>query len=83
MTMDVAQPILMRFVLAFVLAVALVPLCRFVAAKTGVVAHPRNDRWHRHTIPLLGGVAIAVSTLVVGWPRECRKTCGCSAPPLS
>ena len=41
-----------------ILAVALVPLCRIIAKRTGAVAHPRNDRWHRHTIPLLGGVAI-------------------------
>ena len=64
MTMDTAQPILIRFFLAFILAVALVPLCRIIAKRTGAVAHPRNDRWHRHTIPLLGGVAIAVASLV-------------------
>jgi UDP-GlcNAc:undecaprenyl-phosphate GlcNAc-1-phosphate transferase len=80
MTMDVAQPILIRFFLGFVLAVALVPLCRFIAGKTGAVAHPRNDRWHRHTIPLLGGVAIAVATLAgglaTGLPQDIPVLCG-------
>jgi UDP-GlcNAc:undecaprenyl-phosphate GlcNAc-1-phosphate transferase len=79
MTMDVAQPILIRFFLGFVLAVAIVPLCRFIAGKTGAVAHPRNDRWHRHTIPLLGGVAIAVATLVggtaTGLPQDMPVLC--------
>jgi UDP-GlcNAc:undecaprenyl-phosphate GlcNAc-1-phosphate transferase len=35
-----------------------------------MVAHPRNDRWHRGTIPLLGGLAIAggmaIGSLVSG-----------------
>ena len=74
MTMAAAQPILIRFFVAFIVAVALVPLCRWIAAKTGAVAHPRNDRWHRDTIPLLGGVAIALATLIVevamGMPRQ-------------
>ena len=47
----------------FVLAIALVPLCRILARRIGVVAHPRNDRWHRQVVPLLGGVAIALATL--------------------
>ncbi len=53
------------FVFGLVLSIGLVPLCRIVAFRTGVVAHPRNDRWHRATVPLLGGVAIALSTLIV------------------
>jgi len=46
------------------LAVALLPLCRLLALRMGVVAHPRNDRWHRQTVPLLGGVGIALATLL-------------------
>jgi len=56
--------VLMTFAATFALSVALVPLCRLLAARTGAVAHPRNDRWHRTTIPLLGGVAIAVAALL-------------------
>ncbi len=54
----VAKP----FAIAFVLAVALVPLCRRLAFRIGLVAHPRDDRWHRTSIPLLGGIAIGVAT---------------------
>jgi len=42
---------------------ALVPVIKWVAFRTGVVAHPRNDRWHRTSVPLLGGVSIAMATL--------------------
>jgi len=57
MTLAMATP----FIIAFMLTVAIVPLCRKLAHRTGVVAHPRNDRWHRGTVPLLGGVSIGVS----------------------
>jgi len=56
--------VLVTFAATFALSVALVPLCRLLAARTGAVAHPRNDRWHRKTIPLLGGVAIALAALM-------------------
>jgi UDP-GlcNAc:undecaprenyl-phosphate GlcNAc-1-phosphate transferase len=46
------------FAYGFIVAALLVPVCKLVAVKAGVVAHPRADRWHRQTIPLLGGVAI-------------------------
>ena len=49
------------FAVAFVLALALVPLCRRLAVRMGRVAHPRADRWHRRPVAMLGGVAIAVS----------------------
>jgi UDP-N-acetylmuramyl pentapeptide phosphotransferase/UDP-N-acetylglucosamine-1-phosphate transferase len=51
MMMTVVQPL----VAGFVLALVLVPLCRILATRTGMVAHPRNDRWHRQVVPLLGG----------------------------
>lgn len=52
------------FAIGFGLSVALVPVSRVLAIRTGIVAHPRNDRWHRKVIPLLGGVAIGVATLL-------------------
>ena len=58
------------FIAGFVLAMALVPICRILALRTNIVAHPRNDRWHRGTVPLLGGVAMAgaifLGALVLG-----------------
>ncbi len=65
MNTAIMASVLLPFLLGFVLAVALVPVCRIAALRTRAVAHPRNDRWHRTTIPLLGGVAIAVATLSV------------------
>jgi UDP-GlcNAc:undecaprenyl-phosphate GlcNAc-1-phosphate transferase len=55
---------ILPFVAGFVLAVTLVPLSRLLAFRTGIVAHPRNDRWHRGTVPLLGGVAMAGATFL-------------------
>jgi UDP-GlcNAc:undecaprenyl-phosphate GlcNAc-1-phosphate transferase len=50
---------------AFLLAVALTIAVRPAARMVGAVARPKEDRWHRGTIPLLGGVAIAGAVLVV------------------
>ena len=47
-------------VLAFVLSLVIVPLCRVVATRLGFVARPRDDRWHRGTVALFGGVGIAI-----------------------
>jgi UDP-GlcNAc:undecaprenyl-phosphate GlcNAc-1-phosphate transferase len=48
---------------AFAVSLVLVPLCRVLARRLGVVAHARDDRWHKRPTPLLGGVAIAVAVL--------------------
>jgi UDP-GlcNAc:undecaprenyl-phosphate GlcNAc-1-phosphate transferase len=60
----VLQSVLLPLLIGLVLALILVPLSRMVALRTGIVAHPRNDRWHRETVPLLGGVGIALATLL-------------------
>jgi UDP-GlcNAc:undecaprenyl-phosphate GlcNAc-1-phosphate transferase len=49
------------FLLALVLSLALVPVCRLLALRLGRVAHPRADRWHQSPVALLGGVAISLS----------------------
>jgi UDP-GlcNAc:undecaprenyl-phosphate GlcNAc-1-phosphate transferase len=49
------------FLAALTLSLILVPVFRGVALRAGLVAHPKNDRWHRRPTALLGGVAIAVS----------------------
>jgi UDP-GlcNAc:undecaprenyl-phosphate GlcNAc-1-phosphate transferase len=38
--------------------------CERLAARVGLVTVPREDRWHRRPVPLLGGVAIMSSTAV-------------------
>jgi UDP-GlcNAc:undecaprenyl-phosphate/decaprenyl-phosphate GlcNAc-1-phosphate transferase len=47
-------------VVAFALSLAVVPCCRLAATRLGFVARPREDRWHRGTVALFGGVGIAV-----------------------
>ncbi len=44
---------------------AMVPLCRATAIRLGYVAKPREDRWHRRPVALLGGVGIGVTLLVM------------------
>jgi UDP-GlcNAc:undecaprenyl-phosphate/decaprenyl-phosphate GlcNAc-1-phosphate transferase len=48
--------------LAFALSTCLTMLCIPLARRLGAVARPREDRWNRREIPLLGGIAIAVGT---------------------
>jgi len=52
------------FLFALVLALAFVPLCRVMAVRLGFVARPREDRWHKRPVALLGGVGIAASVFV-------------------
>ena len=52
--------IVLPLLTAFGLSVIAVPVCRIVALRLGFVARPREDRWHRRTVALFGGVAIAL-----------------------
>lgn len=52
------------FVASFAVAAAAVPIIRRVAVVTGVVAEARSDRWHRRTVPMLGGIAIWLGTII-------------------
>jgi len=51
---------------AFLSAIAFVPVARRLAIRIDVVARPRADRWHRTVVPMLGGVAIGLATLLTG-----------------
>jgi UDP-GlcNAc:undecaprenyl-phosphate/decaprenyl-phosphate GlcNAc-1-phosphate transferase len=59
--------LLARYFLA-ALAISLVatPLCRLLARRWGFVAKPREERWHRQPTAMFGGVAIALTTLLLG-----------------
>lgn len=46
---------------AALIVIAITPLVRRLALALGAVAHPKDDRWHRRPIPMLGGVAIFAS----------------------
>jgi UDP-GlcNAc:undecaprenyl-phosphate GlcNAc-1-phosphate transferase len=63
---------------AALLVIAITPVVRRVALSLRAVAYPKDDRWHRRPIPMLGGVAIfagaALALTLVGdvhsavWP---------------
>jgi UDP-GlcNAc:undecaprenyl-phosphate GlcNAc-1-phosphate transferase len=53
------------FGLALGISVVLTPVVARWARAHGMVAKPRQDRWHQKPTPLLGGVAIYVATLLV------------------
>ena len=62
------------FASAFVLAAVLVPIMRRIATTIGAVAQASSDRWHRRTVPMLGGVALWISVvapalLILPWNR--------------
>ena len=48
------------FVIALLLALAVVPLCRAAARRFNFLARPRTDRWHQAAVALFGGVGIAI-----------------------
>ena len=48
----------------FVLGLVLTLACERVAPRVGLVARPTADRWHRTVVPMMGGVAIVLGTLI-------------------
>ena len=57
----------MRIIVAsastLLLAIALTALARVVSPRVGLVAAPRQDRWHSKPTPLLGGLAIYLAVV--------------------
>jgi UDP-GlcNAc:undecaprenyl-phosphate GlcNAc-1-phosphate transferase len=51
------------FLLSFVIGLLATLACERGAVRLGLLAQPREDRWHRRPVPILGGVAIMVATL--------------------
>jgi UDP-GlcNAc:undecaprenyl-phosphate GlcNAc-1-phosphate transferase len=49
--------------LAFIVTVVAMPVVRGIANRSNLVARPREDRWHRGSIPVLGGAAITIGFL--------------------
>jgi UDP-GlcNAc:undecaprenyl-phosphate GlcNAc-1-phosphate transferase len=47
---------------AAVLVLVITPAVRRLALALGAVAYPKEDRWHRHPIPMLGGLGIFLAT---------------------
>ena len=55
---------LLIFGVAAAVSLGLTPAVRRLAFRWGVVAVPRDSRWHKKATPLLGGVSIAASIAV-------------------
>ena len=55
---------------AFLITLAMTPVVRLIAIKRGWVAKPREDRWHKKTTALFGGIAVyfglGIPLLIVG-----------------
>jgi len=54
-------------VAALVLSAGVIPVARRLACQLDWVARPAKDRWHTAPVPLLGGVAVVGSFVVVEW----------------
>jgi UDP-GlcNAc:undecaprenyl-phosphate GlcNAc-1-phosphate transferase len=52
--------ILLAFTTSVALSAGLTPLARSYALRSGLIAKPKTDRWHRKPTALLGGPAIAL-----------------------
>jgi UDP-GlcNAc:undecaprenyl-phosphate GlcNAc-1-phosphate transferase len=61
-TLALAAPFLTALLVSVVASLA----CERVAPRVRLIAHPRDDRWHRERVPLLGGVAIMLAVVGVG-----------------
>lgn len=53
--------------IAFLITLGMTPLVRLVAIKNGWVARPREDRWHKKTTALMGGIAIFLGISISVW----------------
>ena len=54
------------FAASFLLSLPIVPLCRILARRTGIMDVPKSEghKLHRQPTPLLGGVAILIAWLI-------------------
>lgn len=55
------------FLIGFGSTVMLVPLVGRVARAAGLVAEPSADRWHRRSVPHVGGISMLLPLILVMW----------------
>jgi UDP-GlcNAc:undecaprenyl-phosphate GlcNAc-1-phosphate transferase len=60
----ITSSLVISFVIALVVSLALTPLVRALAPRAGLVARPVDNRWHRRPVPLMGGVAMMLAVAV-------------------
>jgi UDP-GlcNAc:undecaprenyl-phosphate/decaprenyl-phosphate GlcNAc-1-phosphate transferase len=58
------QAVWLPGIVSFALALILTQFCKVLARRTGIVARPKADRWHRDVIPMLGGLGLASAVLI-------------------
>ena len=54
---------MLAFLAALTAGLVLTPFARRHALRTGLVAHPIADRWHKEPTALLGGLAIGLASV--------------------
>jgi len=54
-----------QFIFSFILAFILTPFIRLIAKKYGIVSQVNDDRWGRDPVPLLGGVSIWITFILL------------------
>jgi len=59
--MSQLSPYFLLPIVSFLVCVVLTPIVRQGAVRSGQIALPREDRWHRKPTALLGGIAIYVA----------------------
>jgi UDP-GlcNAc:undecaprenyl-phosphate GlcNAc-1-phosphate transferase len=62
--MDIPKYLLV-FIASFIVSLIVTPVVRVVSTKFGKVAEVREDRWHKKPTPLLGGIAIWSSWIII------------------
>ncbi|MFC1509930.1 glycosyltransferase family 4 protein, partial [Candidatus Omnitrophota bacterium] len=55
---------LIPFLISFFISIALTPFVRKVAILRRYVARPKEDRWHKKSTALFGGIAIFISFII-------------------
>lgn len=75
--------VLIPFATAAALSLALVPACRWFGRRYGYLSHATADRWHRGSVPLLGGMgifgAVAIGLLILQGAPDRPVVAGCAA----
>jgi UDP-GlcNAc:undecaprenyl-phosphate GlcNAc-1-phosphate transferase len=63
MTPDPVAGFALPALTALLISALVTPLMRALAGTLGIVATPKDDRWHKGRVPMLGGVAVAVAAV--------------------
>lgn len=51
-------------IVSFLITILFVPVVKRIALKYNIISYPKIDRWHKKPVPLFGGLAIYISTIL-------------------